>query len=143
MTNSINVNDFAREVLNSMKQYTEDVEVAINREVLQQGDEATEQLQDTIYPNATESGTAKEMTRRTWENYANSWTNKKVEGVNFTSSTIHNKKHYSLTHLLEYGHATRDGNKTRAFAHIQPISDKYSKRLEDNVKEIIKKGGKL
>lgn len=143
MASKVNLENVAQTILKEMKQYTEKVELEVGREVVRQGDEATEQLQDTIFPNATSSGTAKPMNRRTWENYANSWVNKKVEGTNFASSTIHNKKHYSLTHLLEYGHATRDENTTRAFAHIQPVSDKYSKRLEENIKKIIEKGGKL
>ena len=143
MANKVNLENVAQTILKEMKQYTSDVELEIGREVARQGDEATEQLQDTLYPSESESGTAKPMTRRVWENYANSWENKKVEGVNFVSSTIHNKRHHSLTHLLEYGHATRDGKRTRAFAHIQPTSDKYSQRLEENIKKIIEKGGKL
>lgn len=139
---NIKLENVAKEILNSMKEYTQDVEKAIGREVARVGDEATEQLQDIIYPSATDSGTALPSKRRTWESYANSWENSVVNGVNFVSSRIHNKKHYSLVHLLEYGHVTRDGKtRTRAFAHVKPVSEKYSAELEKNVIEIIKNGG--
>ena len=37
--------------------------------------------------------------------------------------SVYNKKHYQLTHLLEKGHQTRKGGRTKAFEHIGPVND--------------------
>ena len=40
---------------------------------------------------------------------------------------------YRLTHLLEYGHATANGGRTRAFTHWRPAEQKA---IDDFVKEL-------
>lgn len=70
--------------------------------------------------------------------YNKSWTSKTVKGDGYVHSTIYNNKNYRLTHLLEYGHATRNGGKTREFRHIKPVEDycvnKYTKEVEEAIK---------
>ncbi|QOP54938.1 HK97 gp10 family phage protein [Lacticaseibacillus paracasei] len=65
--------------------------------------------------------------------YAGDWTSTYQRGV----MIVHNAKHYQLTHLLEFGHATRDGGRTRAYPHIKPASNDAAKEFEDKIKDVI------
>lgn len=46
--------------------------------------------------------------------------------------------HYRLSHLLEYGHAKRNGGRTKAFHFIKnatdPVVDSYVKAVEEAIK---------
>ena len=44
---------------------------------------------------------------------------------------VWNKKHYRLTHLLEFGHATKNGGHTIAQPHIRPTEQKYKEKFVD------------
>jgi hypothetical protein len=54
-------------------------------------------------------------------------------------TVIHNKE-YRLTHLLENGHATRNGRRTRAFPHIKKNEEKANAAFEQRVKEVLENG---
>ena len=74
--------------------------------------------------------------------YARGWTNQKEtdSGRWITTCVVHNKKHYRLTHLLENGHETRDGGRTRAFPHIKPAEERVVAEYVRRVKEAIEQG---
>ena len=74
--------------------------------------------------------------------YAGSWRKKVDKGSNFINIKVHNAKYYRLTHLLEYGHATRSGGRTKAQPHIQPIEEKANLRFIKEVEALIRNGGK-
>ena len=74
--------------------------------------------------------------------YAGSWRKRVDKGSNFINIKIHNAKYYRLTHLLEYGHATRSGGRTKAQPHIQPIEEKANQRFIKEVEALIRNGGK-
>ena len=74
--------------------------------------------------------------------YAGSWRTKVDKGNNFINIKVHNAKYYRLTHLLEYGHATRSGGRTKAQPHIQPIEEKANLRFITEVEALIRNGGK-
>ena len=59
------------------------------------------------------------------------------------TATIHNKKYYRITHLLEKGHVLRRGGRqigeVQAFEHISPVEKKVVKEYEDRLKEELEK----
>lgn len=52
-------------------------------------------------------------------------------------ATIHNETDYQLTHLLEKGHALRNGGRSRAFVHIAPVAEKCEDELISNIRKYI------
>lgn len=73
--------------------------------------------------------------------YNKGWKVRKSKGDRYVNNTIYNSTQYRLTHLLENGHANRDGSRTRAFVHIAPVENYCVSTFEEKVEEIIKKGG--
>ena len=55
--------------------------------------------------------------------YSKGWTKKIVRHRLYSEAVVYNKTEGHLTHLLEFGHAKRNGGRTRAFPHIAPVND--------------------
>lgn len=70
--------------------------------------------------------------------YAAGWTKKK-EGnqLGVVSYTVHNAKHYQLTHLLEFGHIIAGtGRRSKAISHIAPVNERASQDFIDEVENM-------
>lgn len=98
-----------------LETYSADVEQKVNENMRDVAEKTAAKLR--------RGGTYKERTGK----YTPDWsvTDRKNIGVIQTKSySVHNRKNYQLTHLLEYGHVNRRGNrivgKARAFEHIKP-----------------------
>ena len=46
--------------------------------------------------------------------------------------------HYRLTHLLEFGHAKKNGGRTTAFNFVKPINDSVEQRYREKLEELLK-----
>lgn len=75
-------------------------------------------------------------------NYNKGWRVKEYESKWSFSNIIHNKTDWRLTHLLEFSHNKRNGGKTKAFKHIEPVEKECVNTYEKGVKKLIKNGGK-
>lgn len=113
---------------------------AVQGELAEYANEVTEDVKESVKDVAKE--TVKEVKRRSPVRsgaYKKSWGQTKVyEGPGGIRITIHNNKHYQLTHLLENGHALRSGGRTRSFPHIEPAERFAERELQREVELKIK-----
>lgn len=71
--------------------------------------------------------------------YAKSWTTKKTsEDSQSLQMTVYSKNRYQLAHLLEKGHANRNGGRTKAYPHIAPAEESGEEMLEQLIESALK-----
>lgn len=129
MSKTVKPETFARAVNDYLEIYVEDIGEAVEEESNSIGKEAKEELKQT-------------SPKRTGK-YAKGWTVKKdKKNKSYYTVKIHNKTDYQLTHLLEFGHATRNGKRTKAIPHIRPVEEKYKEQFEKKLKERIRRASK-
>lgn len=69
--------------------------------------------------------------------YKSGW-RKKVETNRIgASAVIFNEKYPGLVHLLEKGHALRNGGRTAAKPHVAPVQEWMNEELRKRIKEAI------
>lgn len=72
--------------------------------------------------------------------YKKGWKATITSNTPFSKHAVIHNKEYRLTHLLENGHATRDGGRTTAEPHIKKNEEIANKVFEQRVEEVIKNG---
>lgn len=126
----INPDQLAGEIAKILDEWEGVTVEAAKKGVNKTAEEAVSELRE-----ASPSGSGK---YGSWEAYNKDWAIQKSESKKGVfEATIHNKKHYQLTHLLENGHALVNGGRARAFPHIAPVAEKAERRLLDNVRQFI------
>lgn len=124
---NIAIDRLAQAIVDSIRDYTEDVTESINAEVKTTADKVLKEV--------------RLLARKDTGEYASTFvkTDKSLSGKR--RYVIWNKKHYRRVHLLEFGHAKVGGGRVRAYPHMRPAHDKYAPELVDNIKHIIRNGG--
>ena len=73
--------------------------------------------------------------------YSKSWATKKTKQTSRSLEvTVYSRNRYQLAHLLEHGHAKRNGGRTRAQVHIAPAEEAGIRQLEEDIVRSIKHG---
>jgi len=123
LSKKVGIDNFAGELVSLLQEYTEEV---------------TEGMEEVKGKVAKEGAKSLKQTspvgRRSRKKYKDGWRAKKVG----TAWVVHNATNYQLTHLLEKGHALRQGGRTRAFPHIAPAEEKVIKDFEKGLEKVIK-----
>ncbi|MCH5340059.1 MAG: HK97 gp10 family phage protein [Acetatifactor sp.] len=95
---------------------SKDLKQAIN-EGMEEAAEAAEKMLKKGGPYEEKTG----KYTKDWTHGQRSSRASSITGLN--SYSVYNKKHYQLTHLLEKGHASRNGGRVKAFPHIAAVND--------------------
>ena len=125
MNKTIKIDDLSEEVMKALTEYSDEVTEVTKRAVDEVSQEVVNEIKNHVtwkdkkYSKAFSLKTSFEDTR----NKRNTWYVK--------------SPHYRLTHLLEFGHITRNGGRTRAFPHVRYGDELAKERLPRKIKEEI------
>ena len=73
--------------------------------------------------------------------YAKSWRTKKTKETSTELEvTVYSPTRYMLAHLLEHGHAKRNGGRVRAIPHIAPVEEVAEAELLRDIERGLKNG---
>lgn len=71
--------------------------------------------------------------------YARSWRTKTTKETSQSLEvTVYSPTRYMLAHLLEHGHAKRNGGRVRAIPHIAPAEEHGEKELLQDIENALK-----
>ena len=102
--------------------------------------EVQDEIERVIFENCEKAKTDLQNERSTYQvrtgKYNKGWKVKKTKNSKYVEGIVYNTQ-YQLTHLLEKGHLLRNGNKTRAFPHIEPVNDRTQKLVVEEIERAI------
>lgn len=126
---NINIDQLAGEISNMITQYGNDIIEGVDKSSRNIANKAVKALKET---SPKDKG-----------DYAKGWrATKEQEFAEASHYTIHNKTHYQLTHLLENGHVTKNGGRTRKYPHIKKVEEQVIDEYEQAVEEVIRNAAK-
>ena len=119
------VDDLANLVMDGLREYSELADTAMKKAVRKTAASVKKEISEN----------APKRTGR----YAKSWTAKKTkENSHSLEMTIHSKDRYQIAHLLEHGHAKRNGGRVAAIPHIAPAEENGADLLESLIRKELK-----
>ncbi len=127
MNEKVSVDELASKVMEGLQEYVDLTSEVVKEAVKDAGKTVKKEISD----NAPKDTGA----------YKKSWTVKQTkETSNSLTVVVHSKNRYQLAHLLENGHAKRNGGRTAAIPHIKPAEDVGIKQLEDDIERKLNNG---
>lgn len=121
----VSISDLAIAVACELEQYSQDVTDGLKKDVKAVAEEMATDLKRTS-PKKTGK-------------YASGWKSRvEYESRDDIRVRVYNSKKPQLTHLLEKGHAKVNGGRVSGVPHIGPAEAEAEKKLDANVKVVVK-----
>ena len=118
------IDDLASEVMKGLNEYAELADVSMKKAVRKTA---------TAVKNEISANAPKKSGR-----YRKSWATRKTKENSHTlEMTVHSKDRYQIAHLLEHGHAKRNGGRVAAIPHIAPAEEHGEEMLESLIEEAL------
>jgi hypothetical protein len=114
-----NISDVGNEIVKELERYSREVQEEINA------------AKDAVSKDLVKE--LKQKSPHKTGDYQKGWRIKKGKKTNI----VHNKE-YQLTHLLEHGHAKRNGGRVGAKIHIAPAEQQAVREFLNRVEQAIK-----
>ena len=128
MNTKVSIDGMASEVTKQMEEYNRLTSQSVKNAVTKAGQLVRSRISET----APKGSTGK---------YRKSWA---VQTLLETSQkreiTVYSRNRYQLAHLLEFGHAKRNGGRTSAQPHIAPAEQEGVALLEEEIKRSLSDG---
>lgn len=122
---NVKIENLASEVMKGLTEYSKLATAEMKRAVKKAGTSVRKEIAE----NAPKDTGA----------YAKSWTVKTTkESSDKLEVTVHSRNRYQLAHLLEYGHALRNGGRAKAQPHIAPAEENGVNTLEKAIEKALK-----
>ena len=132
MPKTIKVDDLQNTIIDYLEDYVEDIE----DNVVEITDSVTKEAVNELKRNSPRGkGIRKNPYYKGWTRQ----TGKAALKNHRYTIKIHNRTNYQLTHILEDGHATRNGGRTKAIPHIRPVEEKYNKLYEQKITTVLRR----
>lgn len=127
MGSKVSIGNFSAEIMHQLDEYKDLTTDGVKAAVKKAGTTVRKEIKATA-PNDTGA-------------YAKSWSVKTTrETANALEVTVHSRNRYQLAHLLEFGHATRNGGRVPAQPHIAAAEEVGIKELETEIERCIRNG---
>lgn len=138
-SNKVAIDKLSSTIMKYLTEYKEDIEEDVKEVANKNTKEAQKELKQ-ISPRADRTVKLRGGTTVVSGSYAKSWSIKNgKKAKDIYSRIVYNKEHYRLTHLLEFGHANRDGSRTKPIAHIRTTEDKYREKFIEELEVKIRR----
>lgn len=122
MSQQIQISEMEKVIMDALEEYAEKASEVIGETLPLVGQETAQDLRATS-PKRT-------------GNYAASWT----YGMQTSRGSkkrnklvVYNKNHYRIVHLLEKGHAKKNGGRVEAIVHVKPAQDRAEQKAIERI----------